>query len=117
MKTTQLILFATFLLTSAAFAVDPPPDEGYPNQNTAEGADALFSLTTGGADRTMGVDAHDSNTTGSDNAPATLTLIWKIAGSLNTASASAELCTTRRPGPELPQAVSTTHAFITPRCC
>src|SRR5215467_7231184 len=28
-------------------AVNPPPDGGYPNNNTAEGEQALFSLTTG----------------------------------------------------------------------
>ena len=27
-------------------AVTPPPDGGYPGRNTAEGTDALFSLTT-----------------------------------------------------------------------
>src|SRR5436190_23002913 len=38
---------ACFALLPQARAVDPPPDGGYPNQNTAEGEDALFSLTTG----------------------------------------------------------------------
>jgi len=28
-------------------AVDPPPDGGYPNGNTAEGTNALSNLTTG----------------------------------------------------------------------
>src|SRR5438128_4223423 len=37
-----------FALSPTARAVDPPPDGGYANQNTAEGDDALFSLTTGG---------------------------------------------------------------------
>jgi N-acetylneuraminic acid mutarotase len=55
-----------FGLSPQARAVDPPPDGGYPNFNTAEGEDALYS-----------------NITGSD--PAQLTLIWKFAGSLNTA--------------------------------
>ena len=38
---------ACFALAPLAWAVDPPPDGGYPNANTAEGEDALFSLTTG----------------------------------------------------------------------
>src|SRR5205823_14473429 len=72
-----------FALSPAALAVTPARDGGYPNQNTAEGEDALFSLTTGADDTAMGFDALDSNTTGSDNAPASGT--WTATGSLNTA--------------------------------
>jgi hypothetical protein len=35
---------ALLILRTMLFAVDPPPDDGYPNENTAEGEDALFSL-------------------------------------------------------------------------
>ena len=45
MKTTQLILLFLVTFASAGLALDPPPDGGYPNQNTAEGEDALFRLT------------------------------------------------------------------------
>ena len=72
-----------FGLSPQARAVDPPPGGGYPNQNTAEGDDALFSLTTGADNTAMGFDALDSNTTGSDNALASW--IWRRAGRLNTA--------------------------------
>ena len=72
-----------FGLSPQARAVDPPPDGGYPNQNTAEGEDALFSLTTGADNTAMGFDALDSNTTGSDNALASW--IWRATGRLNTA--------------------------------
>jgi len=72
-----------FGLSPQARAVDPPPDEGYPNQNTAEGEDALFSLTTGADKTAMGFDALDGNTTGSDNALASW--IWRATGRLNTA--------------------------------
>jgi lysophospholipase L1-like esterase len=41
------LVFACFALCPMAQAVSPPPDGGYPGQNTAEGEDALFSLTTG----------------------------------------------------------------------
>ena len=34
-------------LSPKAQAVVPPPDGGYPNFTTAEGQNALFSLTTG----------------------------------------------------------------------
>jgi len=35
---------AFLTLSPTARAVDPPPDGGYPNQNTAEGEDAVLSL-------------------------------------------------------------------------
>jgi hypothetical protein len=46
---TYRICFLFLLLACVAFpnhvtGVTPPPDGGYPNQNTAEGEDALFSL-------------------------------------------------------------------------
>jgi hypothetical protein len=48
------VIFTTLFLASAWFlschegrAVVPPPDGGYPGGNTAEGQNALFSLTTG----------------------------------------------------------------------
>src|SRR5262249_28777568 len=53
------------------------------NQNTVEGEDALFSLTTGADSTAMGFDALDSDTTGSDNAPESRN--WSVTGSLNTA--------------------------------
>ena len=40
-----LLALAFLVIAPVALAVDPPPDGGYPNQNTAEGEDALFSLT------------------------------------------------------------------------
>ena len=45
-KLMSLLTIAFFSLTMSAFAVSPPPDGGYANQNTAEGQNALFSLTT-----------------------------------------------------------------------
>jgi hypothetical protein len=68
------------------FALDPPPDGGYPNENTAEGEDALFSQTdprifgntalgfqttystTGGSENTaIGAEAMHDNYEGDDN--------------------------------------------------
>jgi hypothetical protein len=48
-------------------AVVPPPDGGYPGGNTAEGASALFSLTTGGYNTAVGFFSLRSNTIGSFN--------------------------------------------------
>src|SRR5437773_151217 len=80
------LVVGCFALSPAALAVTPAREGGYPNQNTAEDDDALFSLTTGADNTAMGFDALDSNTTGSDNALASW--IWRVTGSLNTARRS-----------------------------
>ena len=48
-------------------AVLPPPDGGYPGFNTAEGQNALFSLTTGSANTAVGWSSLFSNAEGSFN--------------------------------------------------
>ena len=57
-KTTPVLLIALTLvcfgLSPKAQAVVPPPDGGYPGFNTAEGQNALFSLTTGAANTAVG---------------------------------------------------------------
>ena len=60
---------ACFALAPApkVFAVSPPPDGGYPGANTAEGTDALFSLTSGIANTAVGLNALHDNTTGGWN--------------------------------------------------
>ncbi len=66
----SLIAFvlAAFALSPTTQAqLSPPPDGGYPNNNTAEGTDALFSLTTGTDNTAIGFDALYSNTSGSEN--------------------------------------------------
>ena len=76
------LALACFELLPKIHAVSPPPEGSYPNQNTAEAEDSLFSLTTGADNTARGFDALDSNTTGSDNALASW--IWRVTGSLNT---------------------------------
>src|SRR5215211_4643345 len=71
-KTTILSLFiagvlACFGLLPKARAVVPPPDGGYPGFNTAEGQNALFSLTTGVGNAAVGWYSLFSNTDGSFN--------------------------------------------------
>src|SRR5712691_11944686 len=56
-----------FGVSPTARAVDPPPDGGYPNFNTAEGEDALFSLTTGLFNTAVGYHALYSNAIGVNN--------------------------------------------------
>src|SRR5262249_59865988 len=62
------LLLAAFALSPTAQAqLSPPPDGGYDGNNTAEGTDALFSLTTGTDNSAIGFDALYSNTTGDSN--------------------------------------------------
>jgi trimeric autotransporter adhesin len=61
------LALAWFGLSPTVRAVDPPPDGGYANFNTAEGDLALFSLTTGSANTAIGRDALGGNTTGNNN--------------------------------------------------
>jgi hypothetical protein len=71
LKATSAVLIALallgFALLSGAQAVVPPPDGGYPGFNTAEGQNALFSLTTGSANTAVGWFSLFSDTDGSFN--------------------------------------------------
>ena len=55
------------LTQPTAQAVSPPPDGAYPGANTAEGQNALFSLTTGSYNTAVGWLSLRSDTTGSFN--------------------------------------------------
>src|SRR5438552_9966962 len=61
------LVLACFGLAPLARAVSPAPDGGYPGNNTAEGDDALFSLTSGLNNSAMGFKALYSNTSGGGN--------------------------------------------------
>jgi hypothetical protein len=49
-----ILALLCFGLSPKVQAVNPPPDGGYPNFNTAEGENALESLTTGSANTAVG---------------------------------------------------------------
>ena len=90
-STSALILItlalACFALSPGAQAVSPPPTGGYPGGNTAEGENALFSLTTGPYNTAMGDHALYSNTTGGTNtATGGYSLNSNTTGFNNTAS-------------------------------
>src|SRR2546423_15648380 len=61
------LALSCFALSQTARAVLPAPDGGYPGANTAEGDNALLSLTTGGFNTATGFDALLNNTTGNFN--------------------------------------------------
>jgi trimeric autotransporter adhesin len=81
-----LFTFACFALLQNAQAVVPPPDGGYANQNTAEGKDALFSLTIGTDNTAIGFDALHSNTEGSGNTATGSLALLSNTGFQNTAN-------------------------------
>jgi len=97
MKTNALRLILIPLLTSFASlrqadAVDPPPDGGYPRGNTAEGTNALLSLTNGTHNTAVGERALWA-TRGGDNNTAIgyVALHDNIAGIQNTATGALAL--------------------------
>src|ERR1700736_5514885 len=86
------LALAWFALSPKAQAVSPPPDGGYPADNTAEGTDALFSLTTGSGNTATGFDALFSNTTADSNtATGSTALMTNTTGARNTANGYAAL--------------------------
>jgi len=87
-----LVLAAFALSPTAQAQLSPPPDGGYAGDNTAEGTDALFSLTTGTENTALGFNALYSNTTGGENtATGSTALISNTTGIRNTANGFAAL--------------------------
>jgi hypothetical protein len=85
-------VLACLALTQTAHAVVPPPDGNYPDQNTAEGKDALFSLTTGVRNTAVGFRALYNNTTSDENtAIGSQALLRNTSGTNNTATGAKAL--------------------------
>lgn len=88
----RTLVFISLVLMCLGFstrvrAVTPAPDGGYPGGNTAEGDNALQSLTSGVSNTAVGFDALFSNTTGNNNtATGIATLGSNTIGSNNTAN-------------------------------
>ena len=83
---------ACFALSPRAQAVVPPPDGGYPGNNTAEGQNALLSLTTGVNNTAVGWFSLKSNRNGQLNtAVGAGTLFSMVHASRNTAIGGAAL--------------------------
>jgi endosialidase-like protein len=89
--TTILLALGCFVLCPLAKGVSPAPDGGYPGGNTAEGQNALFSLTTGGYNTAVGYFSLGSDTTeGFNTAVGAGALFANVAGS-NTATGAGAL--------------------------
>jgi hypothetical protein len=92
MKTSILPVLITFALVCFALvqntqAISPRPDGGYPDGNTAEGTDALFTLTNGVWNTGLGFQALYHNTTGKHNtATGHQALFSNTTGDRNTAN-------------------------------
>jgi hypothetical protein len=96
LKTTPPLLIALTLLCFGllprAQAVIPAPDGGYPGRNTAEGDNALLSLTTGTFNTAVGYLSLWENTTGGYNtANGALALNLNDTGHSNTANGYAAI--------------------------
>jgi hypothetical protein len=85
------VTLAWVALSPTARAVDPPPDGGYPNENTAEGEDALFSLTDGIQNTAVGFNALFTNIGSRNTAVGDRALLGTTTGASNTAVGSSTL--------------------------
>ena len=79
------LLIGWFAIIPMAQAVTPAPDGGYSNGNTAEGTNALFSLTSGATNTGIGVNALFSLRTGSQNTAVGANALKSNTASGNTA--------------------------------
>jgi Chaperone of endosialidase len=85
-------MLSCFGLSPKVLAVVPAPDGGYPGGNTAEGDNALLTLTTGASNTAIGFDAVLSNTTGDFNTAIGFAALGSnTTGDSNTAEGSGAL--------------------------
>jgi hypothetical protein len=82
----MMIGWLTLFAVSKASAVSPPPDGGYPGENTAEGTNALLNLTSGIDNTAVGFDALMMTQTSMENtAVGVAALGSNMSGNTNTA--------------------------------
>jgi hypothetical protein len=86
-----LIVLACLMLSPRVQAVSPAPDGGYPSSNTAEGDNALLSLTTGGSNTAVGWSSLKSNTTAANNTAIGAGALLVNNGGANTATGAGAL--------------------------
>jgi hypothetical protein len=91
LKQITLVLFIALGVSSATLAVTPTPDGGYPGGNTAEGQNALLSLTTGRYNTAVGFLSLEVNTTNNFNTAIGAGALFVNAADGNTATGAAAL--------------------------
>jgi Chaperone of endosialidase len=87
----SVVLILCFGSLQNTQALMPPPDGNYPGGNTAEGQDALFSLTTGMYNTALGYFSLDNNRTGGFNTAVGAGALFANTGDQNTATGAAAL--------------------------
>jgi Chaperone of endosialidase len=85
------VMLISILFSQIAGAVSPAPDGGYPGGNTAEGQNALFSLTSGGYNTAVGFLSLKSNTTNAFNTAVGAGTLLSNTADQNTAVGAAAL--------------------------
>jgi uncharacterized coiled-coil protein SlyX len=89
-----LLVLACFPPLQKAHAVVPPPDGGYPGGNTAEGQNALLSLSTGAYNTAVGVFSLLSNSTANFNTAVGAGALLLNTADQNTATGAGALLST-----------------------
>jgi hypothetical protein len=82
---------AWLALLTTALAVSPPPEGGYPGGNTAEGQNALLSLTTGVYNSAVGLFSLESNASGNFNTATGAGALFATTADENTATGAGAL--------------------------
>jgi uncharacterized coiled-coil protein SlyX len=95
---TVLLVLAFLALAQMARGVVPPPDGGYPGGNTAEGQNALFSLTSGTFNTAIGFLSLRSNIEGNFNTAVGGGALLSNTSGLNTAIGAGALLNNTAPG-------------------
>jgi hypothetical protein len=90
-STLAMLVLACFALCSIVQAVSPAPDGGYPGGNTAEGQNALLSLTTGTYNTAVGFASLKGNATNSYNTAVGAGTLLVNAAENNTATGAGAL--------------------------
>jgi len=86
------LMLLCFALVPQTQAVSPPPDGGYPGNNTAEGSGALFNLTSGASNTALGYQTLSKDTTGSYNTAEGIQALFRnTTGPQNTATGNGAL--------------------------
>jgi uncharacterized coiled-coil protein SlyX len=88
---TILLALVFFVLLQRTQAVSPPPDGGYPGQNTAEGQSALLHLAGGTYNTALGWSSLGFNVTGNLNTAVGAGTLLVNTGSTNTATGAGAL--------------------------